>query len=87
MFKNFKSDNSYFLRILKDIYYNLRSIKLYFVSFFIRKKYYLSLRKIKKSNTEKKMERGFLYIAFGNSFYKECINSVKILKKFTNCKR
>ncbi len=78
MLKNSLSNNSKLIILLRKIFYTLRSKSLYIFSFIIRKKYTL---KAKKYINDK---RGFIYIAFGNSFYQECINSAKILKKFTN---
>lgn len=83
MFKNIKSNNNSYFVILKNIYYSLRSLKLSFFSFFMRKKYSLNNNKIYKVANNKKFEKGFIYIAFGNAFYKECIDSVKILKNLT----
>lgn len=83
MFKNLLSNNSNFFIILRKSFYKLKSIKLYFLSFFIRKKYNFTLKEVNKKPKDQRLERGFIYIAFGSSFYNECINSVKILKKFT----
>ena len=52
--------------------------------FFIKTTYLFSINKKKYNSSKNKIEKGFLYTAFGENFYKECISSAKILKKTTD---
>ena len=68
----------------KNFYHLLKRLFLSKISFLLRH-YYKTNRFFKKNNDlESINEKGYIYIAFGENFYKECINSVKILKRKTN---
>lgn len=68
----------------KNFYHKLKSIFLSNISYLIRF-YYKCFSLLKtKNHLESKKEKGYLYTAFGENFYKECINSVKILKRKTD---
>ena len=72
----------------KLLYKYIRSIFYKFKNFFISSKAkYFNYFIIKKgktlNNSDSQIKNGYLYTAFGDSFYEECINSVKILKKHT----
>ena len=82
MRKKLKIIKSYFYS--KAFYHKIKSFLLSKISFILRK-YYKVLNAIKeKNNCLESNEKGYIFTAFGENFYKECINSVRILKKTTN---
>lgn len=77
-FKNFKT-----YLYSKSYYHILKSSVLSIISFFL-KKYFFLFKKNKKPNKQNNIySKGYIYTAFGNNFYKECVNSVKLLKMTT----
>ena len=68
----------------KSFYQKLKSLFLSSKGFFIKKTFLFSINKKKYNYSKNKIEKGFLYTAFGENFYKECISSAKILKKTTD---
>ena len=84
MQKASKEKKSTFYFILRNIYYKIRAKALSYLSLLVRKKYILNYsKKAKKASSDSIMKNGYIYIALGTSFYKECISSAKILKNFT----
>ena len=68
----------------KKIYHKLKSFLLSKVSNFLRKYYILNKKRKNILHPANKEDKGYLYTAFGENFYKECVNSAKILKRSTN---
>tara|TARA_Y100000589_G_scaffold221027_1_gene208641 strand:- start:3884 stop:4792 length:909 start_codon:yes stop_codon:yes gene_type:complete len=68
----------------QDFYHKLKSFLLSKISFFLRN--YYKIFKVSKKNEglDFLKEKGYFYAAFGENFYKECINSVRLLKRTTN---
>ena len=68
----------------KKFYHKLKSFFLSKASYVLRINY--SLKKKRKSILQplNNKDRGYIYTAFGENFYKECVNSAKILKRSTN---
>ena len=69
----------------KTFYHKLKAFLLSRISYLIR--YYYKFFKFSRKNNDsinKQKDKGYIYTAFGENFYKECINSVKILKRKTN---
>ena len=71
------------IKYLKKILVRLKTFKYLATSFFFKRKL-LSNTELNNYLDKNKPEKGFIYIAFGNNFFKECINSVKILKSKTD---
>ena len=67
----------------KSFYQKLKSLFLSSKGFLIKTNYLFSINKKKYNSSNNKIEKGFLYTAFGENFYKECISSAKILRKTT----
>ena len=82
MRKKLKIIRSYFYS--KTFYHKIKSFLLSKISFILRKYYKVNAIK-EKNNCLESNEKGYIFTAFGENFYKECINSVRILKKNTNC--
>ena len=72
------------IKYLKSFYKKFKSFFLSKISFLVKKLYFFNINS--KSNTKKidLKEKGYVYMAFGENFYLECLNSVKILKSTTN---
>ena len=72
------------IKYLKTIYKKFKSFFLSKISFLVKKLYFLNINS--KRNTKKidLKEKGYVYMAFGENFYLECLDSVKILKSTTN---
>ncbi len=82
MRKKLKIIRSYFYS--KTFYHKIKSFLLSKISFILRKysKVFYTIKE--KNNCLESNEKGYIFTAFGENFYKECINSVRILKKTTN---
>ncbi len=79
-----KIKNTNFYKLLRNLNLKINSKNLYFISSLIHK---LNKSKLisRKSILETSIyEKGYIYTAFGENFYKECINSAKILKLNTD---
>ncbi len=79
-----KIKNTNFYKFLRNLYLKINSKNLYIISSLINK---LNKSKLisRKSILETSIyEKGYIYTAFGENFYKECINSAKILKLNTD---
>ena len=72
------------IKYLKSFYKKFKSFFLSKISFLVKKLYFFNINS--KSNTKKidLKEKGYVYMAFGENFYLECLDSVKILKSTTN---
>ena len=74
--------NKKIYKITRGFYYKLKGYFLGTLSFFLRF-FLITKNKYQRSNITIP-SYGYIYTAFGDAFYDECINSVRILKKFTN---
>lgn len=77
-FKNFKT---YLYR--KNFYHLLKSSALSIISYTLNKYFFLFKNRKRSIEENKIYSKGYVYTAFGQNFYKECINSVKLLKLTT----
>ncbi len=67
----------------KSLYKKFKSFFLSKISFLVKKIYSLNINLNTKTKKLESIEKGYIYMAFGENFYLECINSVKILKLTT----
>ena len=68
----------------KKFYHKLKSFFLSKASYVLRINYGLKKKRKNIFQPLKNKDRGYIYTAFGENFYKECVNSAKILKRSTN---
>ena len=76
-----KNNKTYFY--LRYLFYKIKPLFLSFISFILKKSYFPFRKKKIKNKFNKVQEKGYLYIAFGENFYKECVNSAKLLQTKT----
>ena len=76
-----KNNKTYFY--LRYLFYKIKPLFLSFISFILKKSYFPFRKNKIKNKFNKAQEKGYLYIAFGENFYKECVNSAKLLQTKT----
>ena len=75
---------SIFYKIVRNIFYTLKKYYYIISATFLRFKLNNKIKQRKpESSYIPSNSCGYIYIAFGNAFYKECIDSVKMLKTNT----
>lgn len=79
-----KIKNNKAIIYLKSLHKNFKSFFLSKISYIVKNIYGLNINLNTKTKILKSKEKGYIYMAFGENFYLECINSVKILKSKTD---
>ena len=69
-------------KIARNIYYKSKKYFAFIASSITRNRLNLEIKR-QSSIKSKDFSSGYIYTAFGETFYQECINSVRILKQFT----